>query len=124
MKNDLYNASFETENLSTDYDEVLSQLCQLDKQIHKLKKKKGGAKAKKKHKLKKRMKALELEYEQLKQFTFFFAYQYKAQRNQQTWWQEAICNTLPKAFELATATINKLPDKTRPLCITDGSDRK
>ena len=100
----------------------------MEKQIRKLKKRKKkvgkGGKGKKKHQLKKRIRKLELEQEQLKQFTIFFAYQYKAQFNQQPWWQGAICNTLPKAFELATATINKLPDKTRPLYITDGSDRK
>ncbi len=124
MKNNFYTAPFETEELSTDYDDVLSQLQQLDKQIHKLKKKKKGAKSKKKRKLKKRMKALELEYQQLRQFIFFLAYQCKTQFNQQPWWQGALCNTLPKALELATATINKLPDKTRPLYITDGSDRK
>ena len=68
MKNNFYTAPFETEELSTDYDDVLSPLQQLDKQIHKLKKKKKGAKSKKKRKLKKRMKALELEYQQLRQF--------------------------------------------------------
>lgn len=124
MKTDLYTALFENEEFSSDYDEVFSQLHQLDKQIHKLKKKKGGAKSKKKRKLKKRIRALELEYEQLKQFTFFFAQQYKAQLNQQPWWQGAICNSLPKALEFATATMNRLPAKTQPLCITDGSDRK
>lgn len=112
------------DNLSTDYDDVLSQLQQLDRQIHKLKKKKKGAKSKKKRKLKRRVKELELEYQQLRQFTFFFAYQCKTQFNQQPWWQGAVCNTLPKVFDLVTATVNKLPDKTRPLYITDGSNRK
>lgn len=121
---ELYESQYATENFSTDYEDVLSQLQQLDKRIHKLKRKKKGAKHGKKRKLKKRMKALELEYEQLKQFTFFFAYQYKAQLNQQPWWQNAICYTVPKALELATATINRLPAKAQPLCITDGSGRK
>ena len=112
------------DNLSTDYDDVLSQLQQLDRQIHKLKKKKKGAKSQKKRKLKRRVKELELEYQQLRQFTFFFAYQCKTQFNQQPWWQGAVCNTLPKVFDLVTATVNKLPDKTRPLYITDGSNRK
>jgi len=90
-----------------------------------LKKKRKGAKKKgKRHQLKKKIKRLKLEQEQLRQFVIYFAYQYKAQFNQQSWWQGAICNTLPKAFKLATATINKLPAKTQPLCITDGSDRK
>ena len=121
---ELYENQYAPGNFSTDYEDVLSQLQQLDKRIHKLKKKKKGAKHGKKRKLKKRMKALELEYEQLRQFTFFFAYQYKAQLNQQPWWQNAICCTLPKALEFATATINRLPVKDQPLCITDGSGRK
>lgn len=121
----LYEGQYD-DNLSTDYDyeDVLSKLQQLDKRIHKLKKKKKGAKHGKKRKMKERMKALELEYEQLKQFTLFLACQYKAQPNQQIWWQSAICSTLPKALELATATINRLPSKAPPLYITDGSDRK
>lgn len=121
---ELYENQFETEYLSTNYEDVLSQLQQLDKKIHKLKKRKKGVKHGKKRKLKKRMKALELEYEQLKQFTFFLAHQYRVQPIQQPWWQNALCTTLPKAFELATATINKLPAKAQPLYITDGSDRK
>lgn len=124
----IYDNPWETENFSTDYEEAHWQIQQLEKQIRKLKKKKKKSgkkgKSKKKHQLKKRIRTLELEYQQLKQFTFFLAYQCKEQFVQQPWWQGAICNTLPKAFELATATINKLPDKTRPLCITDGSDRK
>lgn len=124
MKNDLYSVPFENEEFSSDYEDILLQLQQLDKRIHKMKKRKKGAKHGKKRKLRKRLKALELEYEQLKQVTYFLAYQCKAQPNQQRWWQDALCATLPKAFELATVTINKLPDKTRPLCITDGSDRK
>ena len=93
------------DNLSTDYDDVLSQLQQLDRQIHKLKKKKKGAKSKKKRKLKRRVKELELEYQQLRQFTFFFAYQCKTQFNQQPWWQGAVCNTLPKVFEIGRAHV-------------------
>lgn len=120
----LYVNPYEDENLSVDYEDAQWKMQQLEKKIHKLKRKKKGKKKSKRYKLKKKIKRLELEQEQLKQFVIFFAYQYKAQLNQQPWWQGAICNTLPKALELATATINKLPDKTRPLCITDGSDRK
>lgn len=121
---DLYETAGSEEFFSMDYEDVLSQLQKLDAKLHKLKKRKKGAKRGKKQKLKKRMKALELEYEQLKQFAFFFAYQYKGQVNQTPWWQIALCNTLPKAFDLATATINKLPQKTQPLYLTDGSDCK
>lgn len=124
MKNDIYTATFENEEFSSDYEDVLQQLKQLDKRIHKMKKKKKGAKRGKKRKLKKRIRTLEREYRQLKQFTFFLAYQYKEYFAQQPWWQGAICNTLPKAFELTTAVINKLPDKTQPMYLTDGSDRK
>lgn len=122
MKN-LYSSSWEDENFSVNYEDAQWQIQQLEKKIHKLKRKKGKKKGKR-YKLKKKIKRLELEQEQLKQFVIFFAYQYKAQLDQQPWWQGAICYTLPKALELATATINKLPDKTRPLYITDGSDRK
>lgn len=125
---DLYSNSWKEENFSANYEDAYWQIQQLENQIRKLKKKKKKSgkkgKGKKKHQLQKRIRTLELEYQQLKQFTFFLAYQCKEQFVQQPWWQGAICNTLPKAFELATATINKLPDKTRPLYITDGSDRK
>lgn len=120
----LYESMYKGEQPLCNYEDIISQLQHLEKRIHKMKKKKKGAKRGKKRKLKKRIRTLELEYQQLKQFTFFLAYQCKEQFVQQPWWQGAICYTLPKAFELATATINKLPDKTRPLCITDGSDRK
>lgn len=123
-----YDYPWETENFSTDYEEAHWQIQQLEKQIRKLKKKKKKSgkrgKSKKKQQLKKRIRKLELEQEQLKQFVIFFAYQYKAQLNQQPWWQGMLCNTLPKALELATVTMNRLPAKTQPLCITDGSDRK
>ena len=119
-----YDNLYENENFSTDYEDANWQIQQLEKKIRKLKKKKKGKKKGKKHKVRKKIKRLELEQEQLKQFTFFLAHQYKVQPTQQLWWQNALCITLPKAFELATATINKLPAKTQPICITDGSDRK
>ncbi len=118
----IYENFYETNDFSMDYDNVLSQLQKLDKKLHKLKNKKKSAKHGKKRKLKKRMKALELEYEQLKQFVIFFAYQYK--QNPQSCWQSVLCNTLPRALELATATINRLPAKAQPLCLVDGNDRK
>ncbi len=123
MKN-LYSNSWEGENFSVNYEDTQWKIQQLEKKIHKLKRKKKGKRKGKKSKLRNKIKRLELEQEQLKQFIIFFAYQYKAQSNQQPWWQGAVCNTLPKVFDLATATINKLPDKTRSLYITDGSDRK
>lgn len=117
-----YSDQSETENYSTEYVEVLSQLQQLEKQIRKFKKKKGGIKKGKKRKLKKRIKNLELECAQMEQFMLYLVCQYKMEPTQQSWWQGAICNTLPKAFELATATINKLPSKTQPLyLIEDGN---
>ena len=121
---ELYGTMYEGEQPWCNYEDVISQLQQLEKRIHKMKKKKKGAKRGKKRKLKKRIRALELEYQQLKQLTFFLAYQCKTQFNQQPWWQGALCNTLPKVLELATVTMNRLPAKTQPLCITDGSDRK
>lgn len=125
---DLYSNSWKDENFSVNYEDAHCQIQQLEKQIRKLKKKKKKSgkrgKSKKKQQLKKRIKKLELEQEQLKQFAIFIAYQYKAQLNQQPRWQEALCNTLPKALELATVTMNRLPAKAQPLCITDGSDRK
>lgn len=125
---DLYSNSWKDENFSVNYEDARDQIQQLEKQICKLKKKKKKSgkrgKTKKKQQLKRRIRKLELEQEQLKQFVIFFAYQYKAQLNQQPRWQEVLCNILPKAFELATVTINKLPDKTKLLYITDGSDRK
>lgn len=123
-----YENLWETENVSTDYEEAHWQIQQLEKQIRKLKKKKKKSgkrgKRKKKNQLKKRIRKLELEQEQFKQFVISCAYQNKEQFNQQSWWQTTLCNTLPKAFELATATMNRLPAKTQPMCITDGSDRK
>ena len=121
---DLYGNQYEPENYSADYEEVLSQMHQLDKKLHKLKKKRKGAKHGKKQKLKRRMKAIELQYEQLKQFTVFLAYQYKAQPNQQNWWQDVLCSSVPKALELLTATVNNLPAKNQQLYITDGSKQK
>ena len=121
---ELYDNQYETENYSTDYEDANWKIQQLEKNIRKLKKKKKGKKGGKKKKLKRKIKRLEHEQAQLKQFVIFFAYQYKAQFTQQPWWQGAICNTLPKALELATVTINKLPAKSQPLCISDGSDRK
>lgn len=123
MKN-LYSSSWEDEDFSVNYEDAQWQIQQLEKKIHKLKKKKRGKKKGKKAKLKRKIKRLELEQKQLKQFVIFFAYQYKAQINQQTWWQGAICNTLPQAIELITVAINKQLGKTRPFYITDGSDRK
>lgn len=122
--NEMYSNSWEDENFSVGYEDAQWQIQQLEKKIRKLKRKKKGKKKGGKNKLKRKIKRLELEQEQLKQFVIFFAYQYKAQLDQQPWWQGALSNTLPKLFDLATATINKLPDKTRPLYITDGSDRK
>lgn len=125
---DLYGEVYEEGNFSANFEEVLSHMRKVDRKLRKLKKKKKGAKKHKKKDLKRRVKVLEMEQEQLKQFVIFMAYQNKAQlnsaSNQQPWWQSALCSTLPKAFELATATINRLPAKTQPLCITDGSDRK
>lgn len=120
----IYQTSTDIGKFSADYEDVLSELKQLEKEIRKFKRKKGGAKSKKKRKLKKRVKALELEYEQLRQFSFFLACQYKEQPDRWPWWQNMICETLPKAFEFATATVNRLPAKTQPLCLTDDSDRK
>lgn len=119
---DLYETSGNEEIFSMDYEDVLLRLQKLDEKLHKLKKRKKGTKRGKKRKLKKRIKVLELEYEQLKQFVIFFAYQYK--QNPQSCWQSVLCNTLPRALELATATINRLPIKTQPPYLTDGSDRK
>lgn len=121
---ELYENPYEpNEFLTDDYEDVFSQLRQLDKQIHKLKRKKKGKKQGKKRKIKKRLRALEREYQQLKQFTIFLSYHCKAQPKQ-IWWQEAICTTLPKAFELATATMNKLPTKAETLYLPDNRNDK
>lgn len=120
----IYENVYEGDDYSTDYGDAYLHIQQLDKQIRKLKKKKKRKGKGKKCKLKQKIRRLEMEQEQLKQFVVFFAYQYKGQVNQQPWWQIALCNTLPKAFDLATATVNKLPNKTQPLYLTDGSDRK
>lgn len=113
---------------SLESEEMFSQMKQLKKKIRKLsKKKKGGKKGKKQ--LKRRLKMLELEHQQLKQFVYYAMCQNQIQSNsipqQPVWWQGALTNTLPKALDLATATINKMPAKGQPsLYLTDSRDRK
>lgn len=127
--NDLYtNGICDAEPSFTNYEEMFSQVQKLNKKIRSLsKKKKGGKKGKKQ--LKQRLKVLELEHEQLKQFMYYAMYQSPTNSNsipqQSVWWHGALTNTLPKALELATATINKLPAKSQPsFYLTDGRDRK
>lgn len=126
---DLYtNGIYDAEPGSTEFEEMFSQMKQLNKKIRKLsKKKKGGKKGKKQ--LKRRLKMLELEHQQLKQFMYYAMCQNQMQSNsipqQPVWWQGALTDTLPKALELATATINKLPTKSQsPLYLTDGRNKK
>lgn len=127
---DLYtNGTYDAEPSSVEFEGVFSQMKQLNKKIRKLSKKKRGCKKGKKKQLKRRLKMLKLEHEQLKQFMYYAMYQNPMHSNsipqQPVWWQGALTNTLPKALELATATINKLPAKSQPpLCLTDGRDRK
>lgn len=126
---DLYtNGIYDAEPGSTEFEGVFSQMKQLNKKIRKLSKKKKGGKKGKKH-LKRRLKVLELEHEQLKQFMYYAMCQNQMQSNsipqQPVWWHGALTNTLPKALELATATINKLPTKSQsPFYLTDGRDKK
>lgn len=122
--NSLYEPMCEEQRYPLDYGEVFSQMEKLEKKVCKLKKKKKSAPKKKKQKLKRRIRRLELEQEQMRQAIVYLAYQCQVQTNQQPWWQSAICSTMPKVLELATTTINRLPPKAQPLCITDGSDRK
>ena len=121
---DLYVNSWEDEDFSVAYEDAQWQIHKLEKKIHKLKRKKKGKKRGKRYKIKKRIKRLELEQKQLRRFVAYFTCQYKSQLNELPWWQGAICNSLPKALELATVTMNRLPAKAQPLYITDGSDRK
>ncbi|MBQ6889031.1 MAG: hypothetical protein IJN54_16145 [Lachnospiraceae bacterium] len=88
---------------------MLEKMKLLSNEIRKLKKKKKG-KGKKK-KIKKRIKHLEMECEQLKRIMLFNQYQEKMQSKQQVWWQEALTTSLPGFFELATAAVNRFPDK-------------
>lgn len=94
------------------------QLAELEHEFHKLKKKKRGKKGKAKKKLNKRLWVLEQEREQLKLFIYFLVmYQCQmpaANPQPKQWWQEAVTNSLPKAFDLAIASMQK-PTKSQPL---------
>lgn len=106
--------------------EFSMQMEHIEKQLHKMKKQKKGKKGKGRKKLKKRIRELEQDYQQLKQLVFFAMYQGQMQtvRPQQTWWQKAVTNTLPKVVELATVSVSKLPPKGQaPLALPEGRGR-
>lgn len=95
------------------------QMEQLDRQLRKMKKQKKGKKGKKgkgRKKLKKRIRALEQDYQQLNQLILFAMYQGQmqiVQPLQQPWWQKAVTDSLPKALELATVSMRRLPPRNQ-----------
>ena len=109
------------------------QLEQIERQLCKLKKQKHGKKkGRSRKKLKKQLRAMEQRCQSLEQFMLFAMWQSqlqafapkkskkgknrkKAQKVDRVWWQEAVTNSLPKALELATASMSRLPPKRQTL---------
>lgn len=110
--------------------ELSMQMEHIEKKLHKMKKQKKGKKGKGRKKLKKRLRAMELRYQALEQYVFFAMCQNqlqastpkkakkgkkgkKTKKEERLWWQEAMTNSFPKALELATVSMSRLPPKSQ-----------
>lgn len=118
--------------------ELSIQMEHIEKKLHKMKKQKKGKKGKGRKKLKKRLRAMELRCQTLEQYMFFAMCQNqlqasapkkakkskKAKKKERLWWQEAMTNSFPKALELATVSMSRLPPKSQaPLALPEARSR-
>lgn len=122
MDNLYLDGIYDDKSSPLEFEETVSHLKKLDKEIHKLKRKKKGCKKSKKKKLKRRIKALELKQDQMQQFMIYTAYLVKAnvKSQQGDWWKDTISSSLPQALDFATAVVNRLPERRHSqLLLTD-----
>lgn len=102
--------------------QVYSELKEIKRKIHKMKRKKKKKHGKKK-KIKREIKKLEMKQEQMKQVLVYMGYCFKDYpKHQSIWWQEALTNSLPKALDFASAVMYRLPEKKREL-LPDKSEK-
>lgn len=116
--NDLYDMydGIETEDIS-------DEMRRLEKKIRHAKKKKEKSGKRKRKELKKRIRKMERELEQMRWLLICQAQRgqmWMGQSQKQSGWQDTLSASLPGFFELATACVNKLPDRRNAvLCLPE-----
>lgn len=117
------------------YNQIISRLDLLDKELHETKKKqkKNKKKGKKNKKLKHILHELEMEQERTKAVLWTFVMQMQVRTQKPVWWEEAMAKSIPKIFDMGIVAVNNMTQKQPQILpansqsqvyLTDGSDKQ